>query len=190
MRFYIIHCLPGSGLLRNSTPGQASLRVASQLYAGASFTPGCFATLRRGRLHSGLLRNSVQLPGSGLLRNSTPGQASLRVASQLYAGAGFTPGCSVALRSCPAPGCFATLRRGRLHSGVLRNSAQLPGSGLLRNSTPGQASLRLTPIYAPVGADGLPGRKKGNQISLVAFVKPGGAKETRTLDPHTASVML
>ena len=47
-----------------------------------------------------------------------------------------------------------------------------------------------TPISAPVCAYGLPGRKKGNQISLVAFVKPGGAEETRTLDPHTASVML
>ena len=31
------------------------------------------------------------------------------------------------------------------------------------------------PISAPVFANGLPGRKKGNQISLVAFVKPGGA---------------
>ena len=34
-----------------------------------------------------------------------------------------------------------------------------PGFGLLRNSTPRQASLRLTPIYAPGGADGLPGRR-------------------------------
>ena len=32
-----------------------------------------------------------------------------------------------------------------------------------------------SPISAPVCANGLPGRKKGNQISLVAFVKPGGA---------------
>ena len=30
------------------------------------------------------------------------------------------------------------------------------------------------PISAPVFADGLPGRKKGNQRNLVAFVKPGG----------------
>jgi len=38
-----------------------------------------------------------------------------------------------------------------------------------------------TPISAPVCAYGLPGRKKGNQISLVAFVKPGGGK-TMTYD--------
>jgi hypothetical protein len=34
------------------------------------------------------------------------------------------------------------------------------------------------PISAPVFANGLPGRKKSNQISLVAFVKPGGAVQT------------
>jgi hypothetical protein len=28
--------------------------------------------------------------------------------------------------------------------------------------------------FRPVFANGLPGRKKGNQISLVAFVKPDG----------------
>ena len=39
-----------------------------------------------------------------------------------------------------------------------------------------------SPISAPVFAHGLPGRKKGNQISLVAFVKPGGRYETRTHD--------
>ena len=35
-----------------------------------------------------------------------------------------------------------------------------------------------SPISAPVFADGLPRRKKGNQISLVAFVKPGGGDVT------------
>jgi len=50
-----------------------------------------------------------------------------------------------------------------------------PASGCYRNSTPWQASLWLAPISAPVCASGLPGRKKGNQISLVTFVKPGGA---------------
>jgi hypothetical protein len=34
------------------------------------------------------------------------------------------------------------------------------------------------PISAPVFANGLPGRKKSNQISLVAFVKRGGAVQT------------
>ena len=34
------------------------------------------------------------------------------------------------------------------------------------------------PISAPVCANGLPGRKKGNQISLVVFVKPGGGNVT------------
>jgi hypothetical protein len=41
-----------------------------------------------------------------------------------------------------------------------------------------------TPISAPVCAYGLPGRKKGNQISLVAFVKPGGRSRTRIYDLH------
>ena len=42
-----------------------------------------------------------------------------------------------------------------------------------------------TPISAPVCADGLPGRKKGNQISLVAFVKSGGGKTNLTYDIST-----
>jgi len=56
---------------------------------------------------------------------------------------------------------------------LLRNSS---GFVILRrDKPPWQASLWQSPISAPVFADGLPGRKKGNQISLVAFVKPGGA---------------
>jgi len=86
--------------------------------------------------------------------------------------------------SCrPASGCCATHSEYLARTARLRVAAQLilsilpvpPGFGLLRNSTPWQASLWLSPISAPVFADGLPGRKKGNQISLVAFVKPGGA---------------
>jgi hypothetical protein len=41
------------------------------------------------------------------------------------------------------------------------------------------------PISAPVFAYGLPGRKKGNQISLVAFVKPGGGKTNLSYDIST-----
>ena len=65
--------------------------------------------------------------------------------------------CCKSVPYCPASGCCATLRRGRLHFGC--------------------ANLR------PVFANGLPGRKKGNQISSVAFVKPGGGCVTcqRTL---------
>ena len=47
-----------------------------------------------------------------------------------------------------------------------------------------------TPISAPVCAYGLPGRKKGNQISLVAFVKPGGRSRTRIYDLHDVNVTL
>ena len=98
----------------------------------------------------------------------------------------------------PASGCCATHSAFLARSARLRVAAQLiphslpvqPGFGLLRNSSPWQASLWLSPISAPVFAYGLPGRKKGNQISLVAFVKPGGVDETRTHDPHTASVVL
>ena len=47
-----------------------------------------------------------------------------------------------------------------------------------------------SPISAPVCANGLPGRKKGNQISLVAFVKPGGADGSRTHYLNVANVAL
>ena len=78
----------------------------------------------------------------------------------------------------------------------LRVAAQLiphylpvpPGFGLLRNSTPWQASLWLSPISAPVFADGLPGRKKGNQISLVVFVKPGGRWGEESVNPLSLKI--
>jgi len=45
-----------------------------------------------------------------------------------------------------------------------------------------------SPISAPVCANGLPGRKKGNQISLVAFVKPGGGKTNLTYAISTLTI--
>ena len=49
-------------------------------------------------------------------------------------------------------------------------------------------STLATPISAPVCAYGLPGRKKGNQISLVAFVKPGGGRTNLTYDISTLTM--
>jgi len=66
----------------------------------------------------------------------------------------------------PASGCCAT------HSEYLARTARLRVAAQLY----AVAGFTLaSPISTPVCANGLPGRKKGNQISLVAFVKPGGA---------------
>ena len=71
----------------------------------------------------------------------------------------------------------------------LRVAAQL---FRLRWTTPWQAAAAgftlATPISAPVCAYGLPGRKKGNQISLVAFVKPGGGRTNLTYDISTLTM--
>jgi len=150
---------PGFGLLRNLFRIPCPCRPAS----------GCCATYSASLARAARLRVAAQLiphplpvpPGFGLLRNL------------------FRIPCPCR----PASGCCATYSAFLARAARFRVAAQLiphslpvpPGFGLLRNSTPWQASLWLSPISAPVFADGLPGRKKGNQISLVAFVKPGGA---------------
>ena len=99
--------------------------------------------------------------------------------------------CWKSVPHCPASGGCAT------HSVYLACSARLRVAGQLfrlRDTTPWQAAAAgftlATPISAPVCAYGLPGRKKGNQISLVAFVKPGGRSRTRIYDLHDVNVTL
>ena len=90
-------------------------------------------------------------------------------------------GCCKSVPYCPASGCCATHLVYLACSARLRVAAQLYAA----------AGFTLaTPISAPVCAYGLPGRKKGNQISLVAFVKPGGADGSRTHDLYDANVSL
>ena len=87
---------------------------------------------------------------------------------------------------------FASLR---IHNAVVRlrqgfrlyfiTAGQAGGTDFLR-----LLRIRFTPCQSTRWSrDGLPRRKKSRQISD-GFWKSGGAEETRTLDPHTASVML
>jgi len=117
---------------------------------------------------------------------TSPRQVCYNPNNRLVISSQHCPAAVFVLRTSPRQACSLVCADGLpglCRIARLRVAAQLilsilpvpPGFGLLRNSTPWQASLWLSPISAPVFADGLPGRKKGNQISLVAFVKPGGA---------------